>query len=81
MPKTWCIVSYRAGEVPNAARGAVQSSIGKPYRDLVSIAKRMGRGDGWRYCVREAPSVVVPLDAFGGARPNEGFALTFRRER
>lgn len=53
MKRIWCIVSYQAGQL--AEQGfPIESSIGKPYRELLSIARRMNRnGEGSRYAALE----------------------------
>jgi hypothetical protein len=49
VPKIWGIVSCSYG--PDSF---ISSSIGKPYNELRSIAKRMNRnGEGQRYAVKQ----------------------------
>lgn len=46
----WAIVGYHVGQQPG--RGYIVSSIGKPYAQLRTIAKRMcSNGEGERYTV------------------------------
>lgn len=57
--KRWCIVSYSVGQTtPQAVHrgGVIDSSVGRPYAELKTIARRMSHnGEGQRYAVREAP--------------------------
>jgi hypothetical protein len=59
--RKWAIAWYQAGQLPG--HNYIESSIGYPYLELTSIAKRMNRnGEGSRYkVVRYVPPDELTL--------------------